>query len=184
MWSNDIYACILLCFESDNCDNCYIFGMSFRPWRCICQQNVLHLFVYFRSHLFLLWSCQEYGRFPKVLRWAHVRKCLLFTKLGAWCRGHTTRLRLESHPTTSVCPTFHTLREKISQWQSREQLLLMDLFYKHKQLTVQLRGQWEISSKSQVVRTFCGAWQSKDVTNHSICSYGGFVLHYFSRFHH
>ena len=95
-----------------------LFGMSFRPWRCVCQQNFLHLVVYFRSHLFWLWNCQEYGGFPKVLRWARARKCLLFTKLGAWCRGHTTRLRLESHPTTSVCPTVRTLLEKISQWQT------------------------------------------------------------------
>ena len=177
LWSNDIYTNIHYVLKVTAVMNILEWAFDLDDaFATKCSS----LFVYFRPHLFWLWSWQEYGRFPKVLRWARARKCLLFTKLGAWCRGHTTRLRQESHRTTSVCPTVHTLREKISQWQSREQLLLMDLLYKPRQLTVPSRGQWENSLNSQVVRTFCGAWQSKNVTCYPICSYRGFVSHYFS----
>ena len=177
LWSNDIYTNIHYVLKVTAVMNILEWAFDLDDaFATKCSS----LFVYFRPHLFWLWSWQEYGRFPKVLRWARARKCLLFTKLGAWCRGHTTRLRQESHRTTSVCPTVHTLLEKISQWQSREQLLLMDLFYKPRQLTVPSRGQWENSLNSQVVRTFCGAWQSKNVTCYPICSYRGFVSHYFS----
>ena len=91
------------------------------------------LFVYFRSHLFWLWSFPEYGRIPVVLRRARARTWFLVTRI--------TKRRLESHRSRSACPTVHTLLEKISKWTSPEQIRLKDLFCKLVELTVHSRRQ-------------------------------------------